>query len=649
MRGDNPKSVEVDGFHPLVIVCQADGTIRSVNWTVAAWTGRPAGDWSGQSCERLLAALQMPERGQKPLAEELVRGKGVASCPASCRGPEGRPYDVLVCQSLVQGQAGPNDSILMLWPLGPADSGRLPEKTGRDDSELERREEQLRTLVEALPDIVCFKDGEGRWLEANRFDLELFQLTGVDYRGKKDSELAEFSPFFREAFLACEASDEAAWQAGGISRGEETIRRPEGSPKIFDITKVPVFHPDGRRKGLVVFGRDVTQHKELEAQLLQSQKIEAIGRLAGGVAHDFNNLLTGILGFTEIGQSLVAPDEPLGECLAQIHGAAVRAASLTGQLLAFSRKQIIEPTTLDLGAKLGEMETLLRRVLGETIRLELQVAARAGLVRIDSAQLEQVVLNLSINGRDAMPQGGRLKLETAIVGPECPFLHRHPEAAAGEYVFLSVSDSGAGMDEETKNHLFEPFFTTKERGQGTGLGLATVYGIVKQNRGVIDVESDLGRGTIVRVLFPLQPGATESQEEAPLLPRPKRGGGETILIVEDEEIVCQLALTVLVQQGYNVLAAAGREEARQITADPSTPAIDLLLTDVILPDGNGRQVAEDVAAAFPEAKVVFTSGYTAEAIVHDQELDAGITFIPKPFTPLALLGKVRDVLDRQTG
>ena len=381
----------------------------------------------------------------------------------------------------------------------------------------------------------------------------------------------------------------------------------------------------------------------LEEQLLQAQKMEAIGLLAGGIAHDFNNLLTVISGYSQLALDRMPADDPVRAYLAQIKSAGDRAAALTRQLLAFSRKQVMEPQVLDLNEVLTGINKMLQRLIREDIELVSVGFPELARVRADPGQIEQVIMNLVVNARDAMPQGGRLTLETANVDLDSDHPGSHPVVPPGHYVMLAVSDTGIGMSAEVKSRIFEPFFTTKEHGKGTGLGLATVYGIVKQSGGFIWVYSEPGKGTAFKIYLPRteMPGeklksAGEGSHAA--------NGTETILLVEDNEAVRNFVYSALESKGYTLLNAGGGEEAVKLIEGHSNP-IHLLLTDVVMPRMSSTEIAAFLLQHYPEAKVIYMSGYTDNAIVHHGVLEAGTHFLQKPFTPEALARKIRKVLD----
>jgi PAS domain S-box-containing protein len=388
---------------------------------------------------------------------------------------------------------------------------------------------------------------------------------------------------------------------------------------------------------------DITERLALEAQYQQAQKMEAIGQLAGGVAHDFNNLLTVILGNCELLLDDRDPDYQRQEDLAQIQKAGQSAAGLTRQLLAFSRKEIIEPTLLDVNVVLANIRAMLRRLIREDVEIVLRLRPELAPIKADSGQIEQIVLNLAVNARDAMPKGGTLTIEIANVELDAEYAKTHVDVTPGPHVALTVTDTGSGMTPEVQARLFEPFFTTKESGTGTGLGLATVRGIVTQSGGSINVSSEVGRGTSFQVFFP-RANVAEMAADVPLPVSRAPAGGETVLMVEDAEGLRLLVTKLLQRLGYNVLVAANADRALQLFEEHAS--IDLLLTDVVMPGVSGPELTRRLVERRPSLKVIYMSGYTDEAIVHHGVLDAGIAFLHKPFTSEALGRKIRDVLDR---
>ncbi len=426
--------------------------------------------------------------------------------------------------------------------------------------------------------------------------------------------------------------------AGGL---DVRVRRRDGS--VFDCYFLARFlDPDNPDKGHIVAMADITDRKELEQQILQSQKMEAIGRLAGGVAHDFNNLLTSIFGYADLLAIKLPPEGGLDRYVGEIRKAAELAAALTRQLLAFSRKQLLHPTVLDINPVVTDMRLMFERLIGEDISLNIKLAPELGGIRADQGQIEQVIMNLVVNARDAMPDGGTITIETANVELGESYASTHLAVNPGPHVMLAVTDNGQGMDEATRLRIFEPFFTTKEKGKGTGLGLATIYGIVKQCGGTLWVYSEVGEGTTFKVYFPRVGEGVVAQEERPVL-SDATWGSETVLLVEDENAVRELAREVLQNHGYMVLEAADGMEALQV-AERCDGAIDLLITDVVMPNMSGPELVEELTGRRPRMKVLYISGYTDNAIVRQGALGPGTEFLQKPFTPHALACKTRELL-----
>jgi signal transduction histidine kinase/CheY-like chemotaxis protein len=382
--------------------------------------------------------------------------------------------------------------------------------------------------------------------------------------------------------------------------------------------------------------------RESEERLRQSQKMEGIGQLAGGMAHDFNNILTAITGYSDLTLRKLPEDNPLRHNVEQIKKAGERAASLTRQLLAFSRKQILQPKVLNLNAVVPDMDKMLRRLISEDIDLLMVLDPALGSVKADPSQIEQVILNLFVNARDAMPKGGKLTIETSNVYLSEEYSRQYVSVRSGHHVMLAVSDNGCGIEEATKKRIFEPFFTTKGTGKGTGLGLSTVYGIVKQSEGSIWVYSEVGKGTTFKVYLPRCDEVVEEHKQtAPYIQLSREG--EMVLLVEDEEMVRGMARQVLEMNGYHVLEASHGKEALRI-CEQHKGRIDLMVTDVVMPQMGGQELAECLASSRPETRVLFVSGYTDDAIVHHGVLNEGVNFLQKPFTPDALAHKVREVL-----
>jgi len=408
---------------------------------------------------------------------------------------------------------------------------------------------------------------------------------------------------------------------------------------------------DGTILGYQGIIRDITDRKRaeqemkaLEEQLRQSQKMEAIGRLAGGIAHDFNNLLTIIKGYSQLSLSELKEGHPLMENLEGIQKATDRATDLIRKILAFSRRQLMEMRVLDLNTLLMDLDKLLRRIIGEDIELVTVLAEDLGRVKVDPGQIEQVILNLSVNAKDAMPNGGKLTIETANEELDDAYARSHLSVIPGRYVMLSVSDTGVGMSPEVRERIFEPFYTTKEKGKGTGLGLSTVYGIVKQSGGNIWVYSEPGQGTTFKIYLPREEEPLEEIREK-VVKEEFLGGSETVLVVEDEEEVRKLAVRILQNQGYKVLEASQGNEALSICEQHEEP-IHLLVTDVVMPGMSGRDLSGRLTSLRPEIKTLYMSGHTNSAIIHHGVLEPGVNLLQKPFTPEALIRKVHEVLTK---
>jgi len=429
---------------------------------------------------------------------------------------------------------------------------------------------------------------------------------------------------------------------GHVDNAEVRWRRRDGTVIIARLSGRAVADDQGRNAGVEMIAEDVTERRALEDQLRQAQKMEAIGRLAGGVAHDFNNLLTAIIGYSDLVREQIA-SETTRRDLDEVRAAAMRAAELTRQLLAFSRKQVLTPAVLDLNLRVGGLQAMLQRLIGEHVKLQTSLSADLWRVKGDAGQVEQVIVNLAVNARDAMPHGGRLTIGTHNQDVDAALARRLGAMPTGRYVVLTVTDTGSGMDAETKKHLFEPFFTTKDRGKGTGLGLASVYGIVKQSDGFIFVDSEPGQGTTFTIYLPQVEQAAEPEPEHEAPPPPAKGH-ETVLLVEDEEAVRRLATQALQRQGYRVLAAADGDEALEHFRHADGP-IELLLCDIVMPGMSGPDLAIRLLNECPELKVLFMSGYTDDLLVPYKGRFPDAPLLQKPFSPMELTTRVRNVLD----
>ncbi len=462
------------------------------------------------------------------------------------------------------------------------------------------------------------------------------RLTGIKVQEWLGKEFNEIWPTAKEKGITDDFL--GVLQTGMNFETEDLYYKDQRLEGAFRIRVFPL--PDQK---LAVAFENIIEKKRLEEQLIQSQKMEAVGKLAGGIAHDFNNLLMAILGYSDLTLSLISPEDPIYISLQEIKKAGERAGSLTRQLLAYSRKQVLQPELIDLNQLVFNIDKLLRRLIGEDIEMITIPGSKLGMVRADPGQIEQVIMNLVINARDAMPTGGKLTIETANVDFDEKCIQHRVEIQPGSYVMIAISDTGCGMDEEIQKQIFDPFFTTKEVGKGTGLGLSMVYGIVKQSEGNIFVYSEPNHGTTFKIYFP-------RIEESSISPRQETDsyhlykGNETILLVEDEEIVRQFISRILEEAGYQVLKAAYGGEALQISETFSDP-IHLLLTDVIMPHMSGRELTESIIPHRPSIKVIYMSGYTDDAIGQHGILEEGIEFMQKPFTPTTLLQKIRNILD----
>lgn len=509
---------------------------------------------------------------------------------------------------------------------------RLAEKSLRES------EEKYRSLVETTNDWIWAMSADGHITYNNR--------TVEAILGYRPEELAEHDTFAliheedlpKARLVLAEARREKKGWSGVILRW----RHKDGGYRHLEDNATPVVTPEGELAGFRRASRDITGRIELQAQFRQSQKMEAIGRLAGGVAHDFNNLLTAILGYSDVVLAALPPHSSIRDDVEEVRRAGERAAALTRQLLAFSRKQVLQPVVFDVNEVVQELEKMLRRLIGEDIDFALSLTPEIGFVRADPGQLEQIVMNLAVNARDAMPQGGKLTIETADCEVDAASARQHPGLTVGGYVALSVSDNGMGMDADTRSRIFEPFFTTKEKGKGTGLGLSTVYGIVKQSGGYIAVDSEPGRGTSFKIYLPRAEKPIERPKaRGPAMPS---SGSETILLVEDEAPLRALSRRALESRGYTILEASSAEQALSILEDHSKE-IELMVTDAVLPGASGPELARAVAVSRRAMKVLFVSGFTEDAIVRNGLLAPGHAFLQKPFTPDALNQKVRELLD----
>jgi PAS domain S-box-containing protein len=502
---------------------------------------------------------------------------------------------------------------------------------------IKESKEYFNQIINCIADPIFVKDREHKFLLLNDAFCNFDGRQREELLGKVSSSILP-----EEIAGPREEQDEEAFSRGAGYSSEDNLPDQEGRIHSFLTKKSLLKDKDGSLQMVGVL-RDITELKRLQDQFVQSQKMEAIGMLAGGVAHDFNNLLTVIKGYAEVLAEDIDPADPKRRDLEQILKAGSQAASLTSQLLAFSRKQILQPEILDLNAEITHMSSMVRRLIGENIKLAIIAQPELGSINADPGRVQQIILNLAVNARDAMPNGGRLTLETANVNFDNTYVKERPVVRPGPYIMLAISDNGVGMDSATQARIFEPFFTTKEKGKGTGLGLSTVYGIVKQSDGFIWVYSEPANGTTFKIYFPRVEGhsskaAPESDAEQSLL------GSETVLVVEDEDSVRNLTCRILKERGYSILEASNGKEALEIALKYSGD-IHLVITDVVMPEMGGKALVTHLQASRPGIRVLFVSGYTDNAIVHHGILDPDVEFLQKPFGIETLARKVRKFFD----
>ncbi|HTV60231.1 MAG TPA: PAS domain S-box protein [Verrucomicrobiae bacterium] len=593
----------------------------------------------GRSCTahvyRTGRAMLIPQKAFDKLAAEgeveLVGTPSPSWLGAPLRTP-GATIGVLVVQHYESENAYTQRDLEFLSSVGGQIAVAIERK--RAEERIGESEARLRVIIEQLPAVL--------WTVDNDLRITSALGAGLTRLGLKPNQLLG-----KSLFDYFETADQSVLPIAAHRRamaGEPVTFQSEWKGANYACHVEPFRGADGSLQGAICMSLDVTDRKQLEEQLRQAQKMEAVGRLAGGIAHDFNNLLMVIQGYADLLMDRMRDGDPSRKNAEQIQTAAQRATSLTRQLLAFSRKQILAPKVLNIYSVVTDMEKILRRLIGEDIQLECSTAPDLGLVKADRSQIEQVILNLAVNARDAMPQGGRLTVETANVELDASFSHPPAVLAPGKYVMLAVTDNGCGMDSETQAHIFEPFFTTKEKGKGTGLGLATVYGIVKQSGGYVWVYSEPGRGTSFKIYLPRiaeEPSTSsrDRQGEGKQLPR----GSETILLVEDEKGVRELTREYLQMSGYSVVEAEDGHTALELAALHAGP-IHLLITDVVMPGISGRELADRIQRLRPAIKVLFMSGYTDQAVVHHGILETDAVLLQKPFTITALAAKLREIL-----
>jgi PAS domain S-box-containing protein len=593
----------------------------------------------GRSCQSLIDNPQSYMEGIHPLDREAMVRENANMYRTG--------YADVECRVL-----RPDGSVRWAWVRGypVVEGGQIVRLVGvvediTDKKRLQMERDALLSRfqlhIERLPLAYVLLDHDFRIIDWNTTAERIF--------GYMKKEILGLGPPF-EKIVARSVWEEAAEILSRARNGDmhahstnENLTK-DGRTIICEWFNTPLLDDAGNVAGVLCLAQDVTERKALEAKFQQAQKMEVVGRLAGGIAHDFNNLLAVILGccqFLENDEALCPDSQELVE---DMHTAASRAAALTRQLLAFSRRQILQPKVLNLNEVVTETVTMLDRVIGEDISLHTALCPTLWPVKVDAGQMNQVIMNLAVNGRDAMSEGGILTIETANVNLDEAYSALHPEVKAGPYVLLSISDNGCGMDESTKRRIFEPFFTTKETGKGTGLGLATVFGIVKQSDGHIWVYSELGSGTTVKVYLPRDESVgrvAKDKTEPSNLPR----GTETVMVVEDEDMMRKFTSRILESQGYSVVQASNGDDAL-LTYKRHAGRIDLVVTDVVMPKMGGRQLYDHLQAAQPDLKVLYMSGYTDDAVIRHGVLEADTNFIQKPFSYAGLATAVRDILDR---
>ena len=608
------------------------------DWVVVSWNpaaerlfGYAAAEMVGRSILDLVPPdLHAEARG---VVEAVRAGARVEPYEAVRLRKDGRPVHVSVNPWPVRDAGGAFVSLAAIYT---------------DLTDRRRSAARLRAVVSSMSDGLVLADPAGNLVEWNPAAL---RMHGYESQDEVRRPLSDFAGTFVLSPPGGQPLPPADWPMARVLRGEVltdvelNVRRTDtGRQVVLSYSGSPVRGPDGAVEMGVLTIHDVTERRRLEEQFRQAQKMEAVGRLAGGVAHDFNNLLTVINGYSDLLLDALPAGDPTRDLLDEIRKAGERSAGLTRQLLAFSRKAVVAPRILDLNALVLDMEQMLRRLIGEDVALAVKPQIRLGTVRADAGHLEQVLMNLVVNARDAMPRGGRLTVETRNADLDEAYARTHAGVRPGRYVLLAVSDTGHGIPADILPHLFEPFFTTKGPGQGTGLGLATVHGIVQQAGGHVGVYSEVGVGTTFKVYLPRLADAAGNPAPMSAL-RPPSRGTETILLVEDEGGVRALTRHVLQAAGYTVLEAADGAEAVRLAA-AHRGRVHLLVTDVVMPGVGGRELAGRLAAGQPGLKVLYLSGYTDDAVVRHGVLEEHVHFLQKPFTPAALAHKVREVLDR---
>jgi PAS domain S-box-containing protein len=636
-------SAILEAIPDAVAAVNQQGVIIQVNSQAEAMFGYTRDELIGQKIEMLVPERHRPQHHthrdhfhQQPKIRRMGSGLDLYG-----RRRDGSEFPVEISLSpVVTG----NGTIVLSAIRDISDRKRIEEELRRANEELDRRktrevresQNRLALIVDSSQDAIIGKNLDGIVTHWNKGAENIYGYLAQEMIGRPIATLAP-----------PDRADEITAILQKIRNGErveyfESVRVTKDKRRLnVSISVSPIYDEEGKVVGASTIARDITAQKKVEDQLRQSQKMEAVGRLAGGVAHDFNNLLGIVTACSELLRSKVDADAV--EYIDNIREASKRGAALTRQLLSFSRRQPVQRQVLDLNDRLKDVSKLLKPLMGDDVEIVLSPRPGAAIVEADPGQLDQIVVNLAVNARDAMPRGGKLIIETAVFDFDESFVREHPSMKAGRYVMLAISDNGVGMDEATRSRIFEPFFTTKDVGKGTGLGLATVYGIVKQSGGHVWVYSEVGHGTTFKIYLPSADYKVEStaekQEEAP----PLRREGATILLAEDDTIMRRLTRKMLEQHGYKVLEAEDGHAALKIIASGDTP-IDLTLTDVVMKGMTGPELVLRLVDSYPQMKVVYMSGYTGELVAH-QGLDASIRLLEKPFTRALLLKTVDAALE----
>jgi PAS domain S-box-containing protein len=616
----------VDYSDHSIVSKTVDGIVTSWNHGAERLYGYSAKEMIGQSISTLFAPDHYPEYVE--IMKTVKKGLPIPSYDTARRRKDGTEVNISVSISPIQNREGEIVEVSAI---------------SQDITERKSAEEQMRLLLESTGEGIYGVDMQGRCTFINQAAAAMLGYVPAEVIGQEMHALIHHHRLDGSLYPVEQCPMYRAMKnQSGVRLYDEVLWRKDGTSFAAEFSSFPVMKRENILGAVVTF-QDITQTKQLEAQFRQAQKMEAVGTLAGGVAHDFNNLLTIISGYSELMLLNMPPADPKREALKAIHDAGERAASLTRQLLAFSRKTVMEPKVLDLNNVVKETESMLRRLIGEDILLSFLPDPGIHRIKVDPGLLGQVLMNLAVNSRDAMPQGGKLSIETCNSELDQAYCQDHAGAKPGKFVQLSITDTGCGMTPEIKARVFEPFFTTKALGQGTGLGLAVVYGIIKQSDGYIEVNSEPGVGTCFKIYFQSVDQAADARPADPFASI-VRHGTETVLVVEDEDGVRGIALLALQMHGYTVLTARDGKDALRVIGKHGGN-IDMLVTDVVMPGMSGRELAEKLGPKFPHMKTLFLSGYTDDAVIRNGLIQEQIAFLQKPFSPLALARKVRAVLD----